>query len=220
MAAIDLQTIRGTVRLRGDYVNTQKFPDSYLNTEIQSAFTEFYELIADTYQGYWDTAANVTATTNVAFVALPADAWRVQAIDRLDGTDFLEMRQIGLEERNLFGSTTNKPAAYRLSSRGVELFPTPNATYTLRVTYTPIAPALAESTAREWYNGWEDYVITGALLRVDQRQERPLNERMAVLDRCRARIVSGAQRRRSQEPQYIPLREGPRTLGLFTWDLD
>lgn len=213
MSAIDLATLRAAVRFRGDYQNTSKFPNADVDREIQASFAEFYELVADTYEGYWDTSSNVT--TQRATIPLPADVWRVQGIDRLDGDQYVELRQIGPGDRNRFTTETGTPIAYRLMAAGPLLFPAADTTYTYRITYIPLAPALQESNAREWFNGWENLVINLTLLKLDQREQKPLNERLAVIDRERARIVSGASKRKSQEPEYLNLRE---YVPLDPWD--
>lgn len=207
MSAISRATLRQTIRNRGDYTNTRRFSNDYLNTEIQNAFGKFYQLVSECNEGWWDTTGNVATVASQAYVALPTDCWTVRAVDRLDGTDYVELLQIGIGERNRYGSTTGKPNAYRLSARGAELYATPDAAYTLRVTYTPKAPDLTESATREWYNGWEDYVIEETLLQLDKREQRPLGERMATLDRIIAAVKSGASQRRRQEPEYLNLRE-------------
>lgn len=207
MSAISRATLRQTIRNRGGYTNTRHFSNDYLNTELQNAFGKFYQLVAECNEGWWDTTGNVSTVVSQAYVAMPSDCWTVRAVDRLDGTDYVEMPQIGIGERNKFSSTSGRPVAYRLSARGAELYPTPNAAYTLRVTYTPKAPALEESAAREWYNGWEDFVIEETLLQLDKREQRPLGERMATLDRIIAAVKSGASQRRRQEPEYLNLRE-------------
>ena len=208
MSALTLAEIRAIVRFRGDFRNTLRFPDLNVNAEIQAAFAEFYELVADTNEGYWDTQGTVTTTANVAFVTLPTDSWRVRGVDRVDGTDFIEMRQIGVSERNRYGSDTDEPCAYRLTARGLDLFPTPDAVYSIRVTYTPRAPALIEATAREYYNGWEEYVIYGALIRLAENEERDTSEWQNRIDRQAARIKGGASQRKAAEPEYINLRQG------------
>lgn len=216
MSAITLATLRDTVRFRGDYQNVRKFSDANLNIEIQQSFGEFYELVADTNEGFWDTSATVATTANTTYVALPTDAWRVQGVDRLDGGDYVELQQVSVSERNRFGSSaTGEPSIYRLTARGIELLPTPDAIYTLRVLYTPLAPALTESQPREWYNGWEDYVVTATLLRLDQREQRPLADRLAILERAKQRIISGASKRKQQEPEYLNLRE---STAFDMWD--
>lgn len=213
MSSFTLAQVRAAVRFRGDYQNVRKFPDTDVNREIQSAFAEFYELIADTYEGYWDTSATVVTQQNS--IPLPSDTWRVIGIDRLDGDQYIELRQVGAGDRNRFSTTTGTPVGYRLTAAGATLYPSPNGSFSYRVTYTPLAPALGESTALEWFNGWENFVINAALLRLDQREQKPLNDRIAVLDRERARIISGASHRKSQEPEYLDLRE---MVSVDPWD--
>lgn len=215
---VTLATIRDTVRFRGDFQNVRKFTDADVNKEIQSAFAEFYALIAKTHQGYWDVSDTVSTVTSQAYVALPATAWRVQSIDRLDGTEYFEMMQVGIADRNRYGSNTAQPCAYRLSARGIEMLPVPDAIYTLRVNFTPYAPALQESQPRDYGNGWEDFCVTGALLRLDQREQRPLGERMAVMNDLRARILDEAGERRQQEPEYLALREVGGLFDRSSWD--
>jgi hypothetical protein len=207
MATFTLANLRDSVRFRGDYQNVAKFPNADVNREIQAAWAELYELIADTYEGYWMTTS-ATVTTQSAFMALPTDYWRVFGVDRMEGTnEWVEMRRINTSDRNRFGSDTGKPVAYRLTARGVDFYPSPNGLHKFRVVYTPVAPALGESTAQEYFNGWENYIVNGALLRLDQREQRPLDERIAVMDRERQRVMSAATRRNSQEPEYLNLRE-------------
>lgn len=207
MTAIPRSTIRSTVRFRGDYTNVRKFPNTDLNREIQNAFDKFWRIVADTHQGWWDKQGSVTTVASQAYIAAPADAWRVQAVDILRGSDYRPLAQVGIEARNRFGSTTGEPDAYRLSSRGLELYATPNAAYTLRVHYTPLPDTLDEDTEREWYTGWEDYVIEETLFQLDKRERKPLGDRMATLKAAEDALRAGAGERRSGEPEYLVLRE-------------
>lgn len=218
MSSFDLATLRSAVRFRGDYQNTKKFPDTDVNREIQAAFAEFYEFVADTYEGYFDT--ETTVTTQADIVALPSDLWRLIAIDRRESTgEYVELRRISPSIRTRSTTDEAKPVGFRLVATGAKLYPDSDGTYTYRVVYVPLAPALGESTAREYFNGWESFVINSALLRLDQREQKPLQERLAIMDREKARIVSGATRRNSQEPEYLNLREvdlvDPWDQGIF-----
>ncbi len=208
MAQVDRSTLRATIRFRGDYQNVRKFPNADVDREIQKSFGEFYELVDNAHQGYWDTEADVVTIASQGYVALPGDAWRVLGIDRVDGDSTIAMDQIGPGERNRYGSTPGEPCAYRLVARGANLYPTPDAVYTLRMTYTPTAPLLQDSVAREWYNGWEDYVIESTLIKLDSTQGKPLSDRKDTLGGIIARISAGVAKRRSQEPEYLNLREG------------
>lgn len=207
MATKVLADIRAAVRFRGDFRNPQRFPDASIDIEIQAAFAEGYELVADVNEGYFDTQGNVSTAASTAFVALPTGTWRIRGVDRLDGSDFVEMRAVGVADRNRYGSTTGTPEAYRPTARGLDLYPTPDAIYTLRVTYTPVAPAIG-ATPIDFYNGWEEFTIYGALIRISLNEERDTREWQQQLELQRQRITRGASQRRSQEPELLVLRDG------------
>jgi hypothetical protein len=220
MALLDVPALRGVIRFRGDYQNVRKFPDADIDREIQSAFENFYQIVADTNQGWFDTTVAAVTVANQAFVTTPADAWRVLGLDLLDGADYVELWQVGLSDRNRFGTDTDQPVAYRLTARGADLYPTPNTTYTLRFVYTPRAPILLSAQQREWYNGWDDYVVEAVLLELDKREGKPLSDRMATLTQIEKAVRAGAGERRQQEPEYLPLREAsddllPYERGVF-----
>ena len=207
MTALSRAQIRSTIRSRGDYTNVRRFSNDHLNTEIQTAFGHFHRIVGEANQGWWDKYGTVTTTASVAYVALPTDAKIVKAVDRLDGTEYVEMPQVGHEHRNRFGAPTDKPIAHRLSSRGIELTPTPNAVYTLRVLYAPKPPALTENEQHEWYDGWEDFVIEKVLWELDSREGKPLGDRTMKLEIAEKALRSSASARRQSEPEYLVLRE-------------
>lgn len=201
MASKSLSDLRSIVRIRGDYENARRFSDASIDTEIQAAFAELYELIADTNEGYWDTSSTVSTVANQPYVALPADTWRVREIDRLDGSEYVRLRRVEVNDSITLLTSTDEPVGYRLSARGAELHETPDAVYTLRVIYTPQAPTL--SAARDWYNGWEEYVVYGALMRLALREERSTGDWERQLAMQRERIVRGASHRASSEPPRL-----------------
>lgn len=194
------------VRFRGDLRNTVRFPDANLTTEIQKAFAEGYQIVAKAHEGFYDTDTTTPTVANQAYVAAPSGSWRILAVDRLDGTDYIPVPRVGIKDRNRFGSTTGKPEGHRLTARGIDLYPTPDAVYTLRVIYTPSAPTL-DTTQREFYNGWEEYTIYGALVRLYLNQNRNADEWQKQLDRCAAILTDGATGRDSTGPEYLNLYE-------------
>lgn len=207
MTAFSRSELRAIIRKRGDYTSIRRFDNDYLNNEIQTAFGHFRRIVDEAHQGWWDTEGNVTTTASVAFVALPTDCKVVKGIDRVDGSDRVEMAQVGLDQRNRYGSSTDKPLAFRLSSRGLELYPTPNAVYTLRVIYTPKPPQISENTQYDYYDGWEDYVIEKVLFELDSREGKSLNDRAAKLDMAEKALRASSNQRRQSEPEYLRLRE-------------
>lgn len=218
MAEFTLAQLRAITRFRGDYQNVRKFPDASIDIELQKSFGKFWQLVAKTNQGWWDTQGTVTTTANIAFVAPPLTAWIIKGVDILDGDEYRELRQVSHADRNRFGTSTDEPAAFYTTARGIELLPPPNTVYTLRVIYTPRAPALAESQPREWYNGWEEYVIEDTLAVLDKREGNPrLADRLATIGEIEKSVREGAGERRQQEPEYLQLREGVGMLDHEDW---
>jgi hypothetical protein len=207
MATITLSAIRDIVRFRGSFENSAKFTDARVNVEINAAYAELYEIIADSNEGFFDTTGTVSTVAAQDWVALPSDFWRLRGVDRLDGGRYVELRQVGIADRNRF-QQSGSPRAYRTaagSTRGrLILYPTPSAVETLRITYTPTVTALAaDGDTVEAYNDWSDYICAGTLLRLYQREERPLGEIQQELARITARIIKATAQRRAAEPEYL-----------------
>lgn len=207
MSAISRATLRQSIRFLGDFKNVKRFPSTDINTIIQQKFDRFWAIVDEAHQGWWDKEGTITTVTGQAYLALPTDCKAVKAMDRLDGSDYVEMVQVGLSERNRWGSSRGKPQAYRLSSRGLELYPTPDAAYTLRVIYTPKPDTLDEDTTHEWYEGWEDYVLNAVILELKTREGMPLGDYADKLIAAEKALRASTSQRRQAEPEYLRLCE-------------
>jgi hypothetical protein len=211
MAAITLATVRGRVQQLGNYENSARFTTAFLNDQINEALFELYELLSNVHEGYFDIETTLSTVASTVGVSLPADFWRLKGVDvRLSANDrWYPLRQISAAERNRYQwQTTGCPRAFRETAGGTRgqltLYPTPDAVYTLRILYEPTRTALSgDSDSFEDWNGWADYVVHGALLRCDIREQRPLGDRQAVLAAIKDRIAKGATERRSSEPEYL-----------------
>jgi hypothetical protein len=207
MASITLTSVRTAVRERGDLPLSAKFSNDFVDREIQASWTALHRLVESVRQGWFDKEGTASTVANQAYVALPADCRIVKGVDVLDsGSQYIELRQIGLTDRNRYSASTDRPTAYRLSERGFELYPTPNAIYTLRVTYGRKVTALG-GTAVDVDEEWQDYVVWSTILRVAASEERPMSDYAAMAQRAEEAIRSGGGDRRQQEPEYLPLRE-------------
>lgn len=198
------------VRYRGDARNIVRFPDSYLTTEIQAAFAEGYELIAEVNEGFFDQQDTVSTVAHQPYVALPAGpppCWIVRAVDVLSGSTYQPLARVGIKDRNRYGQTEAMPISHRLTARGIDLYPTPDQVYTLRITNTPAAPTLG-TTPREYYNSWEEYTVYGALIRLYDSQSRDSSEWKQQLERTAARMVKAASSRNSSGVEYLNLHDG------------
>lgn len=207
MAAISLEDIIKTIRFQGDYQNVRKFPNDMLTKIAQRAFDKYWQYVAKTHNGWWDTDGTIVTVANQRYAALLPDVWSLRAVDRLDGSDYVEMTKVALSERNRYGATTGKPLSYRPSARGIEMFPTPDTVYTLRLTYTPKAPKLATSQPRDYYNGWEEYIIESVLLVLDGREKLPTDARERAIAAALEIVRDGAGEHAAQEPEYLRLHD-------------
>lgn len=206
-----------TVRNRGNLRNTVRFSDTVIGTEVQAAFAELYGLVVQHHRGFYDTEATVPTIAAQAYVALPTGTWSVRAVDLLDGTRYVPLAKVGIKDRNRYGSPAERaqPVAYRRTARGIDLFPVPNAIYTIRITYTPVAPTL-DTTARDYYNGWEEYVISGALIRLCGTQKTESSTWQKVIAATEARVIAEASESTTQGPEYLNLfGDGD---GIDDWD--
>jgi hypothetical protein len=207
---VTLADLEQIIRERGDYLSSLTYTSTYVRKEIQAAWNEFYELMDDTNEGWWNTELEVFTVASQAYIALPADCWRVKALDILDGTEWCDLHPVPIGYRNR-SKATDRPQYYRMTARGADLAPVPNGVYTLRFTYAPKCPQLDDDSAIELY-GWQEFIIERALLAIDERAEKPLNERWKRLydpeDGLKTRIKRGAQKRQQQEPEYLSMRGG------------
>jgi hypothetical protein len=203
-----LDDIRTIVRNRGDMRNTVRFPNSVIDPEIQAAFGEFYGLVVAANKGFYDTEATTPTVAAQPFAPLPAvtpPVWVIRGVDLLDGGDYVPLGKFGIKDRNRFGtSTQGKPRMWRRTARGLDLLPTPNAIYTLRVVYTPSAPQL-DATQREYYNGWEEYAIFGALIRLGGTEHNDASEWRQQIDRTAARVRTEASDAEADGPEHLNL---------------
>lgn len=206
MASLTLTSVRAAVRERGDLPLSRKFSNDFLDREIQSSWTALHRLVEDVNEGYYDKSGNVSTVANQAYIALPADCRRVKGVDIVISGEPRELDQVGIAERNAYGQTAAEPLAYRLTERGIDLFPTPNAIYTLRITYSRKVTALGASTV-EVDEEWQDYVVWSAILKVAPSEERPMNDYQAMVAQAEAAIRAGASGRRRQEPEYLVMRD-------------
>lgn len=207
MTAITLATLRTRARQLGDYENSTVFTDAVMTPWVNEAIGDYFDLLDEHFDGYRDTTGTVTTTASVATVALPAAFLKARAIDILDGGTYRQLRRFQPGPQALgFDQATGRPVGYLHVGTNLELFPTPDAAYTIRLRYVPAMTALsADGDSIDVPNGWEGFIVHSILLRCDEREERPLGDRLAAIDRYRARIVRASQNRNTAEPAYLPM---------------
>jgi hypothetical protein len=207
---ITLASLRAKVLRLGDYAGSEVMSDAFVDESINQGLAELVDLVGDVFQDHFLTTATVNTVAGTQTVNLPASFYDLRALDREVSTEqHVPMRRIQLLQATRYGGR-GVPRAYMLhggtAPGTIRLFPIPDAVYTLRVTFDPLFTELsADADTFDFRNGWEEYVIHAALLRLDLKDEKPVSERMAMIERAKARIVGSAAKRNSAEPEYLTL---------------
>lgn len=201
---VTLAEMRGAVRTRGDYENSDVFPDTLLTEWVNDALAEVYDLLVQTWEDYYTAEAALVTTIGNAAVALPTTFYKLLGVDWLNGGEYEALPSHRLRERNRYGATTGRPQSYRIQGAELRLQPVPDAVYTLRLLVIPSCPKLAAAgDLWDGVNGYEALVIEKVLLLCDAREERPLGDRVARIQQLEARVRSAANARDAGEPYYF-----------------
>lgn len=194
------------VRKEGDYENSTVLTDAVMLPWLSAAHGEYCDLLDEEWAGYRDTTATLTATAGSATLALPNDFLKARALHLLHGNLYRALDPFEPTHQVLgYDDARGVPVGYLHVGASVELYPTPDAAYTLRLRYVPAAPALTStSDTIDVPNGWEDFHVAKVLMKAAKRDERPLSEDLAIVDRVRARVRQAASQRNVTGPRYLP----------------
>jgi hypothetical protein len=204
MTAVTLETFIERIREVGDYWNEDVFPDTFITRQVNTAIGEYSDLLDEAWEGYRDKTGTVVTVAATATVALPADHLKARAVAILVNGQYQPLDRYAIGQTYLYGAESGQPRGYMLVGANLELFPTPDAVYTLRLRYVPTSTVLAATQSIDVPNGWEDWIIYKALAVLDDREERDVAPRLAVCDRIEARIRSAAKQRDTAGPRYVP----------------
>lgn len=211
MPAFTLTQLLARLRRKGNYPNTGNHPaspisDTFLTEELNCAIGEYENILDECWEGYRDKTGTVVTVANTATAALPTDLKSLRAKPWIaSGDQPWELVRLNPDQIHVFYNQRDIPRGYLITGGNFELFPTPNAVYTINLRYTPTSTVLASgSDSITIPNGWERYVIDLALLAVDQQQMRSVQDRLAILERLRAEVKSAASSRNVAEPEMIP----------------
>lgn len=208
MPSKTLDQLCDEIRAKGEYDNSTTYTNSFLTAWVNEAIADLYDLVTDQFQGFYDKTGTVTTVAGAQTVNLPADFYELRALDRQVATDHhTPLRRISLIQSYDYQGR-GVPEAYMLhggtAPGTLRLWPVPDGAYTLRLTYEPLFTSLAlDADSFDFRNGWEEYVHEAVLLKIDMREGKSINERMATLQRIRQRIVGSAAKRNSAEPEHL-----------------
>lgn len=205
-ANVTLLQMRTDIQVRGGYENSADITTAILNTFINEAVRQVWDLLKSKRDDMLVTSATITTSVGVDATALPATFYQLRKLEIADSSapsGWRRLRQTTLDVSHMYAQLFGKRYRYRLQGANVVLHPTPQAVETLRVYFIPVAPTLAaDGDTFDGVNGYEDLVFQLALYRCRDRQEQDLSSCTREIARLTAQI-SAASDGRDVEPFYV-----------------
>lgn len=202
-----IEEVRRRTDTQENQVVTNEEIASYLNLSQQ----ELYGLLIQTYGAdYALSSASLSYTGSSNTVALPSDFFKLRGVDVLTGGQYVTLKPFNLEERNLLANLPNSIGApwfsalrYRLAGNTLWMEPLPPAC-TVRIWYAPKMTLLTDdSDVLIGYNGWEEFTIVDAAIKVMQKQDLDVRVLMAQKAALVQRLNSEAENRDAGSPATV-----------------
>ena len=176
----------------------------------------------------WDTILDYAGedafflSTDTSTVAGTADytiaatnIYRVRHVDVQFPHGWEQIKPVSFRQRNAYqnqgGWTSGRDTAFILAGRGtdgrqqIRLLPTPQAVYTFRVLYIPIAYDVDGATPLVSFSGWDEYVIADVCAKILEKEESVAKAFLDRRDQRLAQIIYAAQ-------QLGPYQDGVREV--------
>lgn len=209
MATKTLTELTGSIRRRTDNNSTNRHTDADLTSYVNSAIGEIYELFSHHCPDTLLTGSDYT-TSSTSSYTLPTDLYKIRGVDlKHSDNDVVTLMPYNFQERNRFNqdiypfySSRVSPYWYHRVGDNLKIIPDTVANETLTVHYIP-EPTLLTGSADtfEFYNGWEDYVIAAASIRVRVRDEEDFQAEMMEKQIAERRIIGAAETLDSGPPK-------------------
>jgi hypothetical protein len=194
---VTLGELRTQSRLRADKVGSGFIKDDELLTYINSSYAELYDLLVGAYgNDYYLNSYEFSTNGTDRFFELPYDFYKLVGVDYINGGDtFLTLKPFQFNERAKYQLGTYWSAVvgiggprYKLSNNQIEFMPKPDGNYPIKIWYIPACPALiADSDELNGVNGFEEYIVVDAAIKMLQKEESDVTilmaQKMALIQR-------------------------------------
>jgi len=225
MAAVTIATLMSRARQRSDMENNNFVQDAELVTYINAGISELTDILIQEYgEDYYvqsstfNTAASIDSypinDSTSAYDLAITDFYKLRGIDaKINGSDFFTISPFNFNERNIYqnwGTWSVLGLAnlrYRLVGGNLVFTPKPDGVREVKIWYIPTAAQFASSTDTStlWddLNGYAEYVVTFAAIRMMQKEESDVTVLMTQKAELRQRITVAAANRDADNPLSV-----------------
>ena len=170
------------IRVRCDlptYSTTTPVTSAAILSMVTGSALSLSGLVRSAYGAdFFETSADLSTQSGLAYVSLPENCSSVRRLVWVRGADdFVKIERAAQDDTNAWsGGWSNSTPVYRLRSGNVALFPTPLATYTIRLTYDTgiIIAATTDTISAE--AGWREWLALDVCRKIRQRQQKDASD--------------------------------------------
>lgn len=222
-----LSVLRTKTRERADMVGSDFVSDDEVNTAINYAGRSLFGLLIEAYgEGHFESSATfATVSGTYDYAELPADFYRLIGFTALVNSASSSATEIVLRRgttedmlRNTvtdYGWQDSGTVFYQLRGQTIRLSPTPTAVHTVTIRYISanlffdtndagIVELAADTDKMNMEDLlWEDFIITHAAIRLQDKEQTDNSALQAALARVAAQLSEAASKRDQGEAQRI-----------------
>ena len=204
-----LEQLREEARERAEMENSTFVTDDEADRYVNQAYAKLYGKLVRARGDQYFTARHTPSTVaaNEA-VTLPTSFFKLLRVDVTIPGEVRprKLRRMGLEDLDRFDVTVNGyPSHYLIEGAQLTLRPIPGGVYPMVIRYLPHCPYLSnDSDTLDGVNGWEDYVVIAAALKMLGKEESSrVPELMAELTEMERLIDELSPDRDDGEPAKV-----------------
>lgn len=213
MRSVTLLDLKNAVLDRYDlpaYASTGFVSTTGITRTINASLQAFYALLVECYGSeYFDATATISTIAGVSVTSLPSRFYKLRSLVWIRGTDdIVPVPRINQEEVYLGAydpqSWSTYAPRYAVQGQAVRWYPTPNAVYSLSMSYAALPDDLAEDTdAFDGGAGHEEWVVAEVCRRIALREDKDPSVFLYERDVVERRIRTQASERDEAEPMIL-----------------
>lgn len=213
-ATRSLANLISEIRARSDQQNTLFVTDSELEVWVNQSAAELWDIIID-HAGA-DAFASLHSFSTVAstdIYDLPADFYRLIGVDVQFSGRWRRIEPYVIGDRNRYedaeGWSGPHDVRYKLggiTTAGVQrlrFIPTPQAVFSCRAWYLPLAYTVSGAASLVSVNGWDEFVVADVCAKVLESEESDARHMIARREGARERVIRAASSLDMGEPKTM-----------------
>lgn len=209
---ITLAEIKEQARQRADMENSEFVSDAELTSYVNSSLAELHDLLIASYCDDYMMEEHLFTSDGTLNYALPDDFYKLRGVDVRRGPtgQWATVKRYNFNRRNeqqnayawnLLGLPYLE---YRLVGSKIRFNRTPDQALEFRIFYHPkLAKLTADADSYDDINGFAEYVVVDAAIKMLQKEESDVSVLMAQKEALRQRVIAMAANRDANEPASV-----------------